>query len=224
MLAIVYAFKEWRHYLEAPLKTVSVITDHEALTRFMDTKTLARKRQTRWAEYLAAFNFRILWRVGKKNPADGLSRRPDHEEAISQENRQGNMLHELIALRSGSSPESGGRLNCISAVRIAVLTRAQNRKHSRPEASAWNAISGPMAPTGSIAPPVRNNPTVNNASPARNDFVESDTSLTEEPVVGTAPGIKKSTTSLPPESGERADLESQIREVQSFDQFVDART
>ena len=44
MLAIVHAFKEWRHYLEAPSKTVTVVTDHEALTRFMDTKVLSRKR------------------------------------------------------------------------------------------------------------------------------------------------------------------------------------
>ena len=83
MLAIVYAFKEWRHYLEAPSKTVTVVTDHEALTRFMDTKVLARKRQTRWAEDLAPFNFHIEWRAGKKNPADGLSRRPDYERAIT---------------------------------------------------------------------------------------------------------------------------------------------
>ena len=66
MLAIVKAFEEWRHYLDTPSKTVTVITDHEALTKFMDNKKLARKRQTRWAEFLAAFDFTIQWRAGKR--------------------------------------------------------------------------------------------------------------------------------------------------------------
>ena len=44
MLAIVHAYREWRYYLESSAKTVTMITDHEALLKFMDTKVLARKR------------------------------------------------------------------------------------------------------------------------------------------------------------------------------------
>ena len=44
MLVIVITFEEWRHYLDNPVKTVTVIIDHEALTKFMDTKKLVRKR------------------------------------------------------------------------------------------------------------------------------------------------------------------------------------
>lgn len=97
MLAIVVAFKEWRHYLESPAKCTRVVTDHEALLRFMDDKPLSRKRQTRWAELLSAYDFKIEWRRGKDNPADALSRRPDHME--KDEEPVGNALQELIALR-----------------------------------------------------------------------------------------------------------------------------
>jgi len=79
LLAIVQCFKEWRHYLEGAQHTVQVITDHDNLKYFMTTKRLNR-RQTGWAEELAAYDFNIFYRKGKLNPVDGLSRRPDYEE------------------------------------------------------------------------------------------------------------------------------------------------
>ena len=71
------AFKEWRHYLDSPAQSTIVLSDHAALQSFMTTKSL-QGRQIRWAEYLAAFNFKIYYRKGKDNAADGLSRRPDY--------------------------------------------------------------------------------------------------------------------------------------------------
>lgn len=77
MLAIVDAFKTWRHYLEGTQKPVVVWSDHANLRAFMSTKELS-KRQARWAERLAAFDFVILHQPGLKNPADAPSRRPDY--------------------------------------------------------------------------------------------------------------------------------------------------
>jgi hypothetical protein len=77
LLAIVECFKQWRHYLEGSKYPVRVLTDHANLRYFMTTKTL-NGRQARWSEYLAAFDFVIEYRAGKKNPADGPSRRPDY--------------------------------------------------------------------------------------------------------------------------------------------------
>ena len=74
MLAIVECFRTWRHYLEGAYHQVKVITDHKNLTYFMTTKVLNR-RQVRWAEALAAFDFRIQYRKGNENArADALSR------------------------------------------------------------------------------------------------------------------------------------------------------
>ena len=48
LLAIVEAFKTWRHYLEGSQLEVLVLTDYNNLCRFMETKSLS-SRQVRWA-------------------------------------------------------------------------------------------------------------------------------------------------------------------------------
>ena len=75
MLAVVYAFKTWRCYLEG--RRVTVLTDHHALKYFKTQPNLTR-RQTRWMEFLEShFEYDIVYRPGKMNPvADALSRIP----------------------------------------------------------------------------------------------------------------------------------------------------
>ena len=78
MLAIVEAFKEWRHYLEGAQHKITVYSDHKNLEYFTKTKTLNR-RQARWSEYLGSFDFVIEYRSGLKNgKPDALSRRADY--------------------------------------------------------------------------------------------------------------------------------------------------
>jgi hypothetical protein len=79
LLAIVEAFKQWRHYLEGSRYPITVMSDHANLRFFMTTKELNR-RQARWAEWLSAFDFQIEHRPGKNNPADAPSRRPDYAQ------------------------------------------------------------------------------------------------------------------------------------------------
>jgi uncharacterized membrane protein len=77
LLAIVDAFKQWRRYLESPVDTVLIYTDHKNLEYFMTTKVLNR-RQARWAQELAEFNFKIIYRQGSSNgKPDALSRRSE---------------------------------------------------------------------------------------------------------------------------------------------------
>ena len=90
LLAIVKAFKTWRHYLEGCKHEVLVLTDHNNLRRFMDTKSLS-SRQVRWAQELSQYHFRIDYRQGKANvAANALSRFPqrsqDEEEELRAEN------------------------------------------------------------------------------------------------------------------------------------------
>lgn len=79
LLAIVESFRVWRQYLSYATDTVEVVTDHNNLTGFMAKEKLNR-RQVRWAQTLAEFDFQVSYRPGKNNPADGPSRRPDHNE------------------------------------------------------------------------------------------------------------------------------------------------
>ena len=106
LLAIVRVFKRWRHYLEGSAHPIRVLTDHANLRYFFTTKDLNR-RQARWAEQLAAFDFYIEYRAGKRNPADGPSRRPDYDPA---EIPRGGMLPTLQKkLRQGWKDPSLGR-------------------------------------------------------------------------------------------------------------------
>ena len=52
LLAIVEAFKTWRHYLERCKHEVLVLTDYNNIRHFMDTKSLS-SRQVRWAQELS---------------------------------------------------------------------------------------------------------------------------------------------------------------------------
>lgn len=79
LLAIVCAFKHWRHYLEFSSLTTEVLTDHRNLEYFTTTRNLSR-RQVRWSEVLSDFNFIIKYRPGSQNAAaDSLSRRDKPE-------------------------------------------------------------------------------------------------------------------------------------------------
>lgn len=56
---------------------IQVLTDHDNLKYFLTTKVL-NSRQARWAEELAAYDFFVVYRPGRLNPADPPSRRPDY--------------------------------------------------------------------------------------------------------------------------------------------------
>ena len=112
MLAIITAFEEWRHYLVYSASTVIVKTDHDNLKKFMTGKLNAR--QVRWAQKLAEFDFRIEYRPGKSNPADGPSRRPDHKPLINE------VEEELL-------PSLKAKLKGVFMTRYAVFTHLERR-------------------------------------------------------------------------------------------------
>lgn len=102
LYAIVLGFKQWRHYLQGAREPICVVTDHNNLKYFMTTKEL-NPRQVRWAEKLSAFDFHILYRKGKLNPADGPSRRPDLFAPEGSESNNDEFLPTLQnKLRTGS--------------------------------------------------------------------------------------------------------------------------
>ena len=105
LLAIIEAFKTWRHYLEGCKHKVLVLTDHNNLRQFMNMKSLS-SRQVRWAQELSRYHFRINYRQGKANgAADALSRFPqrsqDEEEKLRAENTR--ILHRLQSSLTNAS-------------------------------------------------------------------------------------------------------------------------
>ena len=69
-LAVIHALRVWKLYLFKPFQ---VITDNQGV-KYLRTKTNLSKREARWAEFLADFDFETIHRPGKENMADALSR------------------------------------------------------------------------------------------------------------------------------------------------------
>ena len=108
LLTIVEAFKTWRHYLEGCKHEVLVLTNHNNLRRFMDTKSLS-SRQVRWAQELSRYHFQIDYCQGKANgAADALSRFPHRNQAEEDELQTENtrILHKLQSLLTNASLSS----------------------------------------------------------------------------------------------------------------------
>ena len=87
LLAIVDSFSRWRHYLEGAQHRIEVFSDHHNLSYFQTAKVLNR-RQARWAQQLATFDFVINFRPGAQNAkADILSRREEYRPEKGDENQ-----------------------------------------------------------------------------------------------------------------------------------------
>ena len=73
LLGVFKALKEWRCYLEGSKTTL--VTDHNPLVHLQSQPSLSR-RQARWMEYMARFEYDWLYRPGRLNVADPISRNP----------------------------------------------------------------------------------------------------------------------------------------------------
>ena len=72
LLAVIHALRTWRHYLLG--RKFIIVSDHHSL-KFLQTQPQLSRRQARWLEFLAEFDFEIVHRPGKSNVvADALSR------------------------------------------------------------------------------------------------------------------------------------------------------
>ena len=77
LLAIIWALKTWRHYLQGSETKVLVFTDHKNLRYFKEARKLNR-RQARWMLDLADNDLKFVHVPRKQLSApDTLSRRPD---------------------------------------------------------------------------------------------------------------------------------------------------
>ena len=98
MLAMMYAFYEWSHYLKGVKIPTEVLTDHQNLTYFRKPQNLNR-RQARWVTDLQEYNFEIKHRPGKSNTkADILSRRAGHPHGEN-DNQETVLLKEELFVR-----------------------------------------------------------------------------------------------------------------------------
>jgi hypothetical protein len=78
MGAVVASIREWEHLLKSVKGEVMVYTDDKNLEYFNTTKVLTC-RQARWAEDLAEYNFKVIYRPSLNNTKpDVLFTSQDH--------------------------------------------------------------------------------------------------------------------------------------------------
>ncbi|KAG5726854.1 hypothetical protein E4T56_gene1110 [Termitomyces sp. T112] len=78
MLAIIWSFKEWQHFLKGAQHKFEVWMDHKNLKYFQTAKKL-NCQQAQWSLYLANFNFFLHHKPGwSMEKLDALSQRADH--------------------------------------------------------------------------------------------------------------------------------------------------
>jgi RNase H-like domain found in reverse transcriptase len=83
MLAVTYALREWRCYLEGCEFTI--VTDHEPNTYLeKSTNPHTVRRRAHWLEDTRGFQYRWCFRPGRVNVADPLSRIPSTPEHAHQ--------------------------------------------------------------------------------------------------------------------------------------------
>ena len=78
MLAVLHSLKAWRCYVDG--RPVELVTDHESLKWLLTQKELDRQ-QAKWIQTLSQFDIDIVYKPGRINPADALSRHPAHRLA-----------------------------------------------------------------------------------------------------------------------------------------------
>jgi len=98
-LAIVPALMQWRRYLEGAHHQIQIYTYCKNLEYFTTTKILKR-RQARWAQELAGYNFKIFYRPGSANrKPDALSRHSENcpkNEGGSVEENENQPIHHVL--------------------------------------------------------------------------------------------------------------------------------
>ncbi len=114
MLTIIRCFEQWRAELQSIKTFTNVLIDHKNLKYFMITKKL-NKRQARWIEFLAEFDFKIAYQSKKKNDkADSLTRRSKDRSKINDDSDDRNKhMHQTILSRERLNSQIVQELNDI---------------------------------------------------------------------------------------------------------------
>ena len=93
MLGVVFALSKWRCYLEG--RHFKLVTDHQPNDWF-DSQQRLSPRQARWYEHLRSFHYTWVYRPGRINVADPLSRSPAF------------LQHTIAAVTRSSTQKRGG--------------------------------------------------------------------------------------------------------------------
>jgi hypothetical protein len=95
LLTIIRCFEQWRAELQSVESFINVLIDHKSLKYFMTIKKL-NKRQIRWAEFLAEFDFKIAYQSKKKNDKADLLTRRFEDRSVDEADDRNKHMHQTV--------------------------------------------------------------------------------------------------------------------------------
>jgi hypothetical protein len=112
LLIIIRCFEQWRAELQSMKSLINVLIDHKSLKYFMITKKL-NKRQARWVEFLAEFDFKIVYQSKKKNDkANSLIRRWENRLKTNDDSDDKNKhMNQIVLLSTKLDSRIAQKLN-----------------------------------------------------------------------------------------------------------------
>lgn len=138
LLAVVNALQVWRCYLEgAPRFTV--VTDHNPLIWLQTQKTLSR-RQARWSEFMQRFDFGWVYRPGRINVADPISRAPSLLDSARDAPPDAEIF--MCLAHMGLIPDGDRLAPSVPAVGPSspLSTSAERAPHNRPTRASAHSV------------------------------------------------------------------------------------
>lgn len=95
LLAIVNAFETWTAELGSVEASTLILSDHKNLEHFTTTKKLNR-RQARWSEMLADFDFKIVFRPGKQGAKPDALTRISSDKPLDDNDERKKHQHQIL--------------------------------------------------------------------------------------------------------------------------------
>ena len=135
LLATFEAFQNWHHYLESPIQTINIVTNHKDL-EYLATMKILTRRQAHWSDYLSAFNLAVRFRPVKlSKKLDSPTRRVDYY--LKREGRDG-------------IPASPQNLRPVSEQQLASSLRATRLQEISRDTVSLVDISSPILGAASL--------------------------------------------------------------------------
>ena len=131
LLAIINALHTQQHYIAYTQEPVTILTNHLNL-QYLVTKKKLNAQQLHWIDNIAAYSLRIKYTLGKSNPANTLSQRPDLERdkdsASTVQKALQARLAEQLSLTGGSSAVEAPSKSCTEATQQVPNSQGQHYK------------------------------------------------------------------------------------------------
>jgi hypothetical protein len=127
LLIIIKCFEQWQAELHSIELFTNVLTDHKSLKYFMIIKQL-NKRQVRWAEFLAKFDFKIVYQSDKKNDkANSLTRwSSDRSSDKNESNSRNKYIYQIVLFSEKVNARIFQEINDIESEKLKLFDRIKN--------------------------------------------------------------------------------------------------